>query len=354
MSAMNTRVIAQMASQGGLVTRLQATEAGMAADQIDRLVRRGVWTVVRKGVYAETSYVASLVTTDQRRLLQDRAASMRIRSPHVLSHHSSAYLLGLSVLNERPAPRTHVTRPGIVGSHQRHGVVHHRAPYSIEWVDDRQGLRCLDAARTVCDIGRDQGFLHGLVAAEAALRTGVTRTALHRAARAMRCWPQVTVVRDVNASASPESDSAGETLAKQLVVSLGFGVPAQQFGLTDEDRTTWSDLRLGRHVFEFDGRVKYQRLDEGGFASSSPEEVVWFEKKRQDWICGFKLGMSRLVWEEVFAIVTGGPTLERVQARLTREYLDTCRRFGTDVTDLARYRPRGDRPRPTAHRRSVA
>ena len=70
-------------------------------------------------------------------------------------------------------------------------------------------------------------------------------------------------------------------------------------------------------------------------------------EKRQDWVCGLKLGMSRLVWDDAFTIVTGGPGLERVQARLKREYLDTCRRFGTDITDLAAYLPRGIRPRPT-------
>ena len=100
--------------------------------------------------------------------------------------------------------------------------------------------------------------------------------------------------------------------------------------------------------------MKYLRVDEGGFASTSPDEVVWFEKKRQDWVCGFKTGMSRLVWEDAFTIVIGGTALERVQARLTREYLDTCQRFGTDVADLAPYRPRGERPRPTLITRRAA
>ena len=133
----------------------------MSTDQIDRLVRRKTWTVVRKGVYAETAYVASLANTRDQRMLHDRAASMRIRSPHVMSHHSSAYLLGLDVLNERPLARTHVTGPGIVGSHQRHGVTHHRAPYDKEQLTERRGLPCFSAARTVCDISRDQGGTAG-------------------------------------------------------------------------------------------------------------------------------------------------------------------------------------------------
>lgn len=351
---MNSQVMALMGTQRGLITRRQAIEAGMSADRVDRMVRTKVWTVVRKGVYARTEQVEALASERDRRLLHDRAAGLRIHSPHIFSHHSSAYLLDLEVLHERPAARTHVTRRGIVGSHDRHGVTHHRAPYAEDQVTERDGVSCFVAARTVCDISRDQGYLAGRVAAESALRSGTRKSELDSIATGMKSWPNVTVVRDASASASPKTDSTGETLAAELVTSLGFGVPALQFGLTADGRTAWCDLRLGRHVFEFDGRVKYRRVDEGGFSSSSPEETLWFEKKRQDWVCGFRLGMSRLVWEDVFTIVTRGQALERVQARLKREYQETCRLFGTDITDLATYRPRGARPRPGAIRRRVA
>lgn len=345
---MNPQVTALMSAQEGLVTRAQAIEAGMAIDHIDRLVRTKRWTVVRKGVYAETPYVVSLGSMRRRRLLHDHAAGLRIRAPFVFSHHSAAYMLDLDVLHERPVARTHVTRRGLVGAHHRHGVTHHRAPYDDAQVIVAGDLSCFSPARTVCDISRDQGALAGKVAAESALRTGTSRAELESIADGMTSWPYVTIVRDVNAAASGRSDSVGETLTGELVASLGHGVPRLQFGLTADGRTAWCDLILGRHVFEFDGRVKYQRVDEGGVARVSADEVVWFEKQRQDWICGFKLGMSRLVWDDVFTIVTGGPALERVQQRLRREYVDTCRRFGTDVTDLASYLPRGPRPRPAS------
>lgn len=326
----------------------------MSPDQVDRLVRRRVWTVVRKGVYAEKAFAASLTSVRDQRLLLDRAASLRIRSPHVLSHHSSAYLLGMEVLHERPAARTHVTRPGIVGSHCRHGVSHHRAPYREDQVVEVDGAQALGLARTVCDISRDQGYLAGRVAAESAFRRGVTAAELKRVAKRMKSWPNVTIVNDVRVSASPKTDTIGETLLAELVASLGFGVPFLQFGLTSDGRTAWCDACLGRHMFEFDGRIKYRRLDEGGVALDSPEEVVWYEKKRQDFVCGFKTGMSRVVWDEAFTIVIGGEPLVAVQDRLRREYLETCRLFGTDVSDLAPYRPRGPRPRPTSVRSPAA
>lgn len=334
-----------MSTQSGLVSRRQAIEAGMAAQQIDRLTRVGKWSIVRKGVYAETAYVATLTTVREQRMLADRATSMRIAKPHVMTHHSAAYVNDLDVLHERPEPLTHVTRMGIVGSHLRAGVKQHRAPYTPELVRDQGGVLTLCNARTAADIARELGYRQGLVAADSALRTGTTQAELDAVAEAMTSWPFVTVVKDVFASASPHTDSIGETLSRELVteiaVELGLGVPEVQFGITANGRTVWCDLRLGRHVFEFDGQVKYQRIDEGGFASTSPDEVLWFEKKRQDFVCGFKLGASRIVWFDLFAIGR-----ERAKERLKREVVDTCQRFGTDISDLAQYRPRGDRPRP--------
>ena len=60
--------------------------------------------------------------------------------------------------------------------------------------------------------------------------------------------------------------------------------------------------------------------------------MLWEEKKRQDFITGFKLGR----------LPDHRPRLPRVdqraaQRRLLREYADTCARFGTDIGDLAPY-----------------
>lgn len=344
-AGMNTRVMAHMSAQGGLVTRSQAREAGMSEDQIDRLVRSGSLTVVRKGVYAETSLVATLTTHRSQRILADRAASLRVRGDHVFSHHSSAYVNDMDVLHERPDAMTHVTRPGIVGSHVRASIKHHLAPYTENLVVVSDGVRSLDSARTAADIAREQGYLQGLVAVDSAYRCGATRAELERVCAGMKSWPNVTVVRDAIASGMPDTDSVGETLtrdlAAELAVELALPMPTVQFGLTADGRTAWCDVRVGRHFFEFDGFVKLRRIDEGGFASASPEEVVWFEKKRQDFVCGFKTGMSRVVWDDVY-----GPGRVEAKQRFRRELMETCRLYGTDITDLAPYRARGPRPRP--------
>ena len=343
---MNSRVLALMSNQWGLITRPQAIRAGMSARQIDGLLASGRWTAVRRGVYAETRYVDGLGTHAEQRMLADRAASLRMRHPHVMSHHSSAYPLELPVLRERE-PTSHLTRPGLVGTHRRDGIAQHLAPYPLEQLRHVGGMPMLGLARTALDIAREHGYLHGLVAVDSAMRMGVTRTELRGVARQMYCWPHSTVIADVIASASPDTDSIGETLLRDLVESLGFGVPEVQFGLTADGRTVWCDLRLGRQIFEFDGKVKILAPVDGGYAEQSSTEVLWAEKGRQDFVTGFKLGVCRVTWADVW-----GPGVEQGRSRLLREYLATRERFGTDVADLAPYRPRGPRPRPRLHRAS--
>lgn len=337
---MNARVMAHMGAQWGLVTRPQAIAAGMSAQQIDRLVRSRRWTAVRRGVYAETTYVESLATHAERRMLIDRAASLRVNAPHVLSHHSAAYPLQLPVLHEEP-PISHLTRPGIVGTHKRAGIHHHLAPYPPDQATHVAGVGVLGLARTALDIARESGYLPGLVAADSALRLGATQADLRAVLDGMANWPYATVMKDVLASACPDTDSIGETLTRDLVTSLGFGVPQAQFGLTANGRTVWCDLRLGRQVFEFDGKIKIVPSISGGYAADAPTDVLWAEKGRQDFVTGFKLGVCRVTWEDVY-----GRGRAQARERLLREYLSTCARFGTDISDLAQYRPRGPRPRP--------
>lgn len=311
----------------------------MSPKRIDRMVRQGDLVAVRRGVYAEAPLVNALATYREQRLLADRAASLRIGRPHEMSHDSAAHELGLPILQPFK-PMTHVTRPRVVGSHLVHGVKHHLAPYRPSSVVVVDGIRVLGPARTALDIAREHGLRAGVVAIDSARRLGTTLRELADELEMMRCWPRVTVAREAVHHSDPGTDSIGETLTRELVTELGFGRPQTQFGLTAGGRTVWCDLRLGRHVFEFDGRVKYRRVDEGGLALTSVEDVVWREKQRQDWICGFKLGISRVIWDDLFGVAR-----DATLGRLRREYLDTCRLFGESIDDLTPYLARGPRPR---------
>jgi len=235
-------------------------------------------------------------------------------------------------LLRRDTDLVHITRPDVRGSRAKAGIKHHGAKVDDARAIVIQGLPVLDLARTAVDAIREHGFDVGLGACDFALRHGVPRADLLAVTDAMRGWPQVSTAREVVDLADPGAENAGESGARGLVLELGIGRPQTQFGLTHGGRTVWCDLRVGRHIFEFDGRVKYLPSLAGGVADDEdPGQSLWAEKKRQDFVCGFKLGMSRINYADLFS--------NRVAARgrLAREYADTEARFGSSIEDLAPY-----------------
>ncbi len=325
------------AQQHCLILRRQARASGMTDDEIAALLRHGEWVAVRRGVYTTGVYWDSLDVYAGRPRLEVWAALLTMQTPHIASHDSAAYLHQLAILEASPRV-VHITRHGALGGRTRHGVKHHKAPMrpeQIVFVDDQP---VLDIPRTVADIGREHGLRHGIVAAGSALRAGVSRRELRAAVVPMRSWPNVTLTRRAVEWADGRCESPGEDLTLLMLKQLGLGDVEPQFGLQENGRVAWVDFRVGRHLVEFDGRSKYRPEQEGGLATRSPDEVLWIEKQRQDWVCGFKLGMSRLAWVDVQP-----DTWRTTQDRLHREILATNALFGTAIDDLAPYRTR--RPR---------
>ena len=187
------------------------------------------------------------------------------------------------------------------------------------------GLELSSPAWTAMDIGREFGFEDGVVAADAALRLGAKPADLDRALEVMTSWPHVTQARQAAAVADGGAQSIGETLTRLLVLELGIGIPETQFAVVDRGRVAYVDLRVRRHLFEFDGKVKYLGRELGGVADTPPEQVVWEEKRREDWLRNHDggYGMSRVTWPELF-----GRARAETKRRLAREYAESERRYG--------------------------
>lgn len=321
---MNPQLRAVAARQGGLFSRRQAALSGCTERELKtRTGSCGDWVVVRRGIYCERTLWERLGDDDRYRL-RVRAAVLAAGKPAVISHSSAAAHLEMP-LRPHWTELVHVTRTGVTGSRTEGGVKHHLAGYAESDVTEAAGLRSTCLARTAVDIGREFGFTDGVIAADAALRLGASRSQLTAAVARMRCWPHVTRTRAAVEVADGGAQSVGESLLRLLVLELGIGVPETQFVVQDRDRRAEVDLRVGRHLFEFDGRVKYLRCDQGGVADRSPERVVWDEKRREDWLRnhGGGYGMSRVVWAELF-----GRAREETKRRLAREYAESQRRYG--------------------------
>jgi len=321
-------VAATIAEQHGLITYRQLVTAGLTSADVRRLRKAGRLVPLRRGVHADAEVWESLDPFRGQPLLRMRAAALALTcTDYVFSHDSAAIAQDMGAPQPTKA-LVHVTRPKVHGDAVRAGVKHHLAPYRPEDVVEVAGLRMLSRARTALDMVREHGRAHGLAACDVGMRHGVSREELTGVLEWMDCWPHSRAMRWCIEHATGRAESYLESLARDLVLELGIGMPEVQFGLSDGGRCVWCDLRVRRHVFEVDGGVKY---DDDNVLGLRPREVLDAEKTRQDFISGFKLGVSRITAHDC------GPGRRQAIARLTREYRDTCRRFGTSVDDLAPY-----------------
>jgi hypothetical protein len=325
---MRPELAARAATQSGLITRRQAVANGYTERELRTMTAvYGPWVVVRRGVYAEREYWESLTGYDEQAALRDRAAHLVMRARHVMSHDSAGRAYRLPML--RPKHElVHVTRPGVGGSRTEHGVKHHLSRLSPGQVTTVGGLPVAGLARTALDIGREHGFEAGTVACDGAMRVGVTRQELAAELESMSCWPNITRARAAADHADPGAETVGETLARLLVAELGHGRPRTQFPVRIATGVVWCDLLVGRHVFEFDGRIKYLRQQDGGVASRPVEEILWEEKKRERLVRAEGLGMSRIIFDDFWGSARVG-ALQRLQA----EYQLTAAQLGTVLPD---------------------
>lgn len=324
---MRSELAALAARQNGLFTRAQAMDAGYRAPELRALTGvGGDWVVVRRGVYAERTMWDALGPYAGPALARARAAHLTIGVDHVMSHDSAAHAWGLPVVLAR-SNVVHITRPGVWGSRTEHGVKHHLAlrppdPLIVA------GMPVTGLARTAMDLGREHGFMSGAAAADRAMRWGVIADDFAEVLEDMRSWPHVTRARRAAEVADPGADTPGETLSRLMLLELGIGVPTTQFPVPITGGVAWCDLRVGRHIFEFDGRRKYLGLADGGDADRPADEVVWNEKVRERDVTSHGLGMSRIFWDDCF-----GRARRATMGRLRAEYAATVRRFGDVLPD---------------------
>lgn len=343
---MDPRITAALASEHGLITRARALDLGMSPSEIRTRLRHREWVVVRRGVYCSAEVWAALDEYVGRPRLRARAAILTIRRAWVLSHDSAAHELGMAILAP-PDPLVHITRPGWTNAWTEHGVKHHLARFRPEQVVDVNGLRALDLARTAVDIARERGVRDGLVACDAALRLGVARSALVAAHEPMENWPGVQAARTSTELADPGAENPNESLGRELVLEAGIGEPETQFPVMTAQGPVWCDIRVGNHVVECDGAIKYRSPEDGGVAERPLEDVLRRQRERERLVRDEGLGVTRLVWADYW-----GSRREAAIRRLRADAADSASRFGVElaprlVEQAARIRrDHGDRRRP--------
>ena len=321
----------------GLITRRAAVEAGLDDRELRRFVRRRrAGASLRRGVYVDAGRwgIARSVPRAVPLLRCERQTWSWSAATSSSATTRPRSCTGSELPRSGHVPWSTSRAPRSTATPFAPAIKHHLAPYVPSQVVYVDGLPVLDPARTALDMAREHGLVAGVACSDAALRLGVTRADLEAARRRMWCWPGSRVMDAAMDLADPGAESWLESEARVFISRLGIGRPRSQFGLTNGERTVWCDLRVGRHVFEVDGRMKYSP------ATKMARHLTRCSGTRRRVRTSSRASRSASRASPQPTCRTN-PTATR--RRLLRDYADTCARFGTDISDLAPYivqRPR--------------
>jgi hypothetical protein len=281
-----------------LTLRADLLDQGYTRDDIKRRLGRRGLTAVRPGVYVPSAELGAL--NEQERHVLQIDATLRQLGPGVLvSHHSAACLLGITLL--RIPVAVQVTRPGGHAGHRRSTVHTHCAAVDPAEIVVINGHQVTGAARTLVDLARQASFEQAVVAADSALRRGlVTRSELQDAARRARRRPGVSGAQRVARFADPGAESAGESVSRVMLHDHAVPPPALQIVIRGVRGDAVAHCDFGwpecRTVGEFDGAQKYGRLLLPG---EKPGDAVFKEKVREDRIRALGWHVVRWTWRDL-------------------------------------------------------
>lgn len=312
--AMDPRLAAVAAAQGGAFTAAQARAHGYQAHEIRRLRERGEWQTLRRGVYAEASLLHQLEAYGRARL-QASALLLMLHEPAVLSHETSAAWQFLPML-EPDLERLHVTRADLHASRDEAGVHHHAARLPDDHLVVVDGRTVTAPARTAVDIARERSLRQGVAAVDSALRAGVSPEELRAVLHYCRSWPGARTASRAVSFGDGRAANPGESWSR--LVLAGQGVPPDdlQVRIADADELVgvvdfyW---RAERTVGEFDGKLKY-KVPPG----ASPEEageIVFLEKRREDHVRDLGHEVVRWVWADLLRPEHLAARVRRAHAR---------------------------------------
>lgn len=304
---MDDRLLRTARSLGGVFCSGDAHRLGIDDQDVDRLVGRGEVVRVRRGTF--------IVSESLRRATPEAAFALRVkavlraRGETVAASHQAAL-----VLHGLPLHRVDLSHVDLVAE-----VCRHRSKAGVTTHPDRgvavvsvNGWRAVCVSSALVQVAASSGLASGVVAMDAALQRGAcTRSELGRAAASLPLRFAGAARRAVE-RVDPRSESVGETLARLLLVDLGFDVVSQRdlrdalgslVGRVDLLVDDWV-------VVEFDGAVKY-----GG---AEGRDALVAEKRRESRLVELGYEVVRLTWAD---LENPGEVLRRIRAAQARVLL---------------------------------
>lgn len=280
-------------------------ETGLDATTLRRRTRlHGPGRLVRAGPNAFVEGAAwDAAGPRQRYVTRVYARLGRLGTRATASHLSAAAVHGLPALGGWDVP-VHATVPQSMYRARNAELVLHTRPVSAAERVQVGGITITAVARTVVDIAMQGDLRAGVVAADAALRQGISiralRRAIHPGARGRAIAAQVLE------SADGRSGSPAESLARVVFRELGLPVPVLQQAFVVGGRRAVVDFWFPDEgvVVEIDGRAKYTQ--ERYLRGRSPTEVFLEEKRRHAGLLtvpGVRV-VVRLEWRDLWDLET--------------------------------------------------
>jgi hypothetical protein len=283
------------ARAGGLFTSADALAAGYRPDQVRRLVARGQWVRLRRGIYADRLLLDFCSGDPTRRHAVDLSAAVLAAGAEThVSHESAAFLHGIATF-ERYDERPRLTRPITAGPPRRlTGGELHMAGLPADHRTRRHDVPVTSAARTAVDLARGGSFRDGVVVADAALSAGIaTRADLRKVLVDCATWPGIRRAARVVEFAEPKTESPAESIARVVCFEQGLPPPRPQVVLNDGTvDLARVDFYWPEHatVLEIDGLAKYDGRDPG---------ALMREKLRQQRLEELGLIVVRATWHQL-------------------------------------------------------
>jgi hypothetical protein len=287
-------------ANGGIFSRAQAVDCGETDRSLAGAVREGALVRLRRGFYAPADIYAA-ASSSAKHVLHARAAMAGQRGRVALTGVSAAALHGFDIY-DTALEAVHLVRLDNGSTRTEAGVVHHGSRQNIEEeIGLYEGMLASIPARAVWEVACRSSLEGGVVTADSALhQMPEIRDSLGALYDRFALFPGSVKGRTVIRFADGRSDSPGESVTRVQYYRYGIPIPDLQYDVFDDRGVLigtsdyyWDDFR---HLGEFDGKMKYQKLLRPG---ESPSDCVFREKRREDAMRADRRGMSRFVWVDV-------------------------------------------------------
>ena len=284
-------------SSGNLWRTGQLHEKGLNSRAIKLLLRHKKLVRLRYGCYVRGElWDKQTATIRSKQLIQAHAHGTLTTSSgdFVYSHTSAARLHGLFLWNVDDL--IHLLLP-VRPSSERLGkdVRGHTRPYTASEVVTIGNLRVTSLERTVVDCAMMLSYQQALVLMDHALRLGADQPLMEAMADVLPGRRGIRNLRMALINADPRSESAGETLTRELISRLNLPMPEPQVEVNSRAGRyrldfAWKEKKV---ALEFDGKVKY-------FDYKPTAEVLFQERQRENALTEDGWKFVRLKWKDLF------------------------------------------------------